>query len=219
MSQRRPRDPPTLSTTSSPSERVAPILTTHLPPLPMQNVVYQQVPYAPERRYSGGGQFGSGTNILPPLQSQPGLSNQRVVVGNVLAQSSPPHGISSQNKRRPGAAPLADILLQNPPSPPNHSPSSSTSEMMQISPTTTIQPNLSLLGLHQGPSSPHRTRQEYFDPLRSALAAEIEGRASRAEASGSSSSAYRQNILPHGSATAMGSAESLSTGTLISPAE
>ena len=209
MSQRRPGDPPRPSSTAgSSSERAASISATFLPPISMQNVAYQQAPYLSGQSHNNRGELSSHTNILPPLQPWHGGPNQSGATANTVIQASPTQGSVGQTRRRPGAAPLADILLQDPPSPPIRSPSSSISEAMQISPTARVQPILSTFELHQGGTNPQRSRQEYFDPLRNALTVENEGQVAQAQASGNFSSQPGYNYPPSDSSKSTGALSS-----------
>ena len=154
MSQKEdkgPHKPPSTSISHEQAERMA---TAYLPPISA---------YGSQARELEGIPFGdaefSWTGGQPRVsQSNAGIPENRL---------SGPQRQSSPTRRRPGAAPLSDILLQEPASPILGSQTLRRDAPGHSSPTSPQHPDLGPLRIHSDPRSPERTRHGYFDPARS----------------------------------------------------
>ena len=86
--------------------------------------------------------------------------------------------VPSTFERQRGAAPLADILIQESAVATPSGPPGTRQDPVQISPISPPQPDLSPLRLHGEPGSPERSRSQYFDPARSSFEAYQESESS-----------------------------------------
>lgn len=155
MSRRRDKDPQKSSPTSTSSEEPGQITAAYLPPPPTfgQPTQFQQslVP-----------------NTAQPHWREPSQHPQHYGPGESSAVSVAANRPTLASVRRPlGAAPLADILLQQPGTP-TPSGSAPRPDFTQPSPTSPQSFDLTPLRLHGEATSPERKRKEYYDPARGA---------------------------------------------------
>ena len=136
-----------------------------------------------------------------------------IVTSNASGPSRNPNlpsarsNVPSTSERQRGAAPLADILIQDSTVATPSGTRGSRHGPVQTSPISPPQPDLSPLRLHGEPGSPERFRNQYFDPARSSLDTYQE--------SGSSSSRPIPGYLPLASSSRSG--QDLPAGTSSSP--
>lgn len=150
MSQRRDKGSQKPPPTTSPRGESSQMAATYLPPLP----TYAQSLPVSQEQYPGAVEQPWEGSLTDQRQRAQALASDPFGVSiNLPIPSTPQRGSSNPTRRPPGAAPLADILLQDP------TPSAHPS-------TSPQHPDLSPLRLHGDPASPERSRQVYFDPAR-----------------------------------------------------
>ena len=164
MSQKRDRGQQSSSPTSTASDEFAPMAATYAP----AQSVHGSVSQYPRDLPPGATEPSWGVQTFPSpryVQSvAPSTLDPSYSLNSLPSGAGRP---ANPPRRPPGAAPLADILLQEPTAAVS-SRIASRANPSQNSPTYS-QPDLSPLRLHGEPPSPERSRQEYFDPARSAL--------------------------------------------------